>query len=70
MPDKIAAEKMQLLRAFGAEVVVCPTAVTPEHPDSYYSVADRLTATTPKAYQPNQYRNPANPEAHYRSTGP
>ena len=70
MPDKIAGEKMQLLRAYGAEVVVCPTAVAPEHPDSYYSVADRLTASTPGAFQPNQYRNPENPAAHYRTTGP
>jgi cystathionine beta-synthase len=70
MPDKIAAEKMQLLRAYGAEVIVCPTAVAPEHPESYYSVADRVTAATPGAFQPNQYRNPENPAAHYRSTGP
>ena len=70
MPDKIAAEKMQLLRAYGAEVIVCPTAVAPEHPESYYSVADRVTASTPGAFQPNQYRNPENPAAHYRSTGP
>jgi cystathionine beta-synthase len=70
MPDKIASEKIQLLRAFGAEVVVCPTAVAPEHPESYYSVADRLTASTPGAYQPNQYRNEANPRSHERSTGP
>jgi cystathionine beta-synthase len=70
MPDKIAAEKIQLLRAYGAEVVICPTAVAPEHPESYYSVADKLTASTPKAFQPNQYRNPENPASHYRSTGP
>jgi cystathionine beta-synthase len=70
MPDKIASEKMQLLRAYGAEVVVCPTAVAPEHPDSYYSVANRLTASTPKAFQPNQYQNPENPASHYRTTGP
>ena len=70
MPDKIADEKRQLLRAFGAEVVICPTAVAPDHPDSYYSVADRLTAATPGAYQPNQYRNPGNPRAHEASTGP
>ena len=70
MPDKIAAEKMQLLRAYGAEVIVCPTAVAPEHPESYYSVADRVTASTPGAFQPNQYRNPENPASHYRSTGP
>ena len=70
MPDKIASEKVQLLRAYGAEVIICPTAVAPEHPESYYSVADRLTASTPGAFQPNQYRNPENPAAHYRSTGP
>jgi cystathionine beta-synthase len=70
MPDKIAEEKRQLLRAFGAKVVVCPTAVDPEHPDSYYSVADRITAETPGAFQPNQYRNAANPSAHELSTGP
>ena len=70
MPDKIAEEKRQLLRAFGAKVVVCPTAVDPGHPDSYYSVADRITAETPGAFQPNQYRNAANPSAHEMSTGP
>ena len=70
MPDKIAEEKRQLLRAFGAEVIICPTAVDPGHPDSYYSVADRITEATPGAYQPNQYRNAANPSAHERSTGP
>jgi cystathionine beta-synthase len=70
MPDKISEEKRQLLRAFGADVVVCPTAVAPEHPDSYYSVANRLTEETPRAYQPNQYRNPANPRAHETGTGP
>jgi cystathionine beta-synthase len=61
MPDKIANEKVQLLRAFGAEVIVCPTAVAPEHPESYYSVAKRLTASIPGAFQPDQYHNPANP---------
>ncbi|HET9076309.1 MAG TPA: cystathionine beta-synthase [Acidimicrobiales bacterium] len=70
MPDKIAGEKVSLLRAYGAEVVVCPTAVDPDHPDSYYSVARRLTETTPGAFSPDQYSNPANPEAHVRSTGP
>jgi cystathionine beta-synthase len=70
MPDKIAEEKRQLLRAFGAEVVICPTAVAPEHPDSYYSVANRITAATPGAFQPNQYANPGNPSAHEASTGP
>jgi cystathionine beta-synthase len=70
MPDKIAGEKVSLLRAYGAEVVVCPTAVDPEHPDSYYSVARRLTETTPGAFMPNQYANPHNPEAHELTTGP
>ncbi|MGA7416770.1 MAG: pyridoxal-phosphate dependent enzyme, partial [Acidimicrobiales bacterium] len=70
MPDKIADEKRQFLRAFGAEVVICPTAVAPDHPDSYYSVADRLTESTPHAFQPNQYRNAGNPRAHEASTGP
>ena len=70
MPDKIAEEKRQLLRAYGAKVVVCPTAVAPEHPDSYYSVANQITASTPGAFQPNQYHNPDNPRAHERATGP
>jgi cystathionine beta-synthase len=70
MPDKIAEEKRQLLRAYGAKVVVCPTAVAPEHPDSYYSVANQITASTPGAFQPNQYHNPDNPRAHERTTGP
>jgi cystathionine beta-synthase len=70
MPDKIAEEKRQLLRAFGARVVVCPTAVDPDHPESYYSVANRITAETPGAFQPNQYRNAANPSAHELTTGP
>jgi cystathionine beta-synthase len=70
MPDKIAEEKRQLLRAFGAKVVICPTAVPPEHPESYYSVANQITASTPDAYQPSQYHNPNNPKAHEASTGP
>src|SRR5260370_3579650 len=70
MSDKMSDEKVALRRAYGAEVVVCPTAVTPEHPDSYYSVADRLTRETPNAFRPNQYYNPANPDEHERSTGP
>ena len=70
MPDKIASEKVALLRAYGAEVVVCPTAVDPEHPDSYYSVARRLTEATPGAFMPNQYANLHNPLAHQASTGP
>lgn len=70
MPDKIASEKVALLRAYGAEVVVCPTAVDPEHPDSYYSVARRLVESTPGAFMPNQYANKHNPEAHEVTTGP
>jgi cystathionine beta-synthase len=70
MPDKIAEEKRQLLRAYGAKVVICPTAVPPEHPDSYYSVANRITASTPGGFQPNQYHNPDNPRAHEIATGP
>jgi len=70
MPDKMSAEKISLLRAYGAEVVICPTNVERESPQSYYSVADRLTREVPGAFQPNQYFNPRNPEAHYRSTGP
>jgi len=70
MPDKMSQEKIALLRAYGAEVVVCPTTVAPEHPDSYYSVADRLAREIPGAYQPSQYHNPENPISHERSTGP
>ena len=70
MPDKIASEKMQLLRAFGAEVIVCPTAVAPEHPDSYYSFARRLVGSIPGAFQPDQYHNPHNPASHRAGTGP
>src|SRR4051795_4999289 len=70
MPDKMSREKIDLLRAYGAEVVVCPTNVEPESPESYYSVSDRLAAEIPGAFKPNQYFNPANPEAHYRTTGP
>ncbi|MBA3654479.1 MAG: pyridoxal-phosphate dependent enzyme, partial [Actinobacteria bacterium] len=70
MPDKMSAEKIALLRAYGAEVLVCPTAVAPDHPESYYSVANRLASEIPGAYQPNQYHNQANPESHVRTTGP
>src|ERR1051326_8750506 len=70
MPDKMSKEKIDLLRAYGAEVVMAPTDVPPESPQSYYRVADRLAEEIPGAFQPNQYRNAANPEAHYRSTGP
>jgi cystathionine beta-synthase len=70
MPDKMSREKIDTLRAFGAEVVVCPTAVEPDSPQSYYRVADRLTEEIGGAFQPNQYFNSANPQAHYASTGP
>ncbi|MGH9077014.1 MAG: cystathionine beta-synthase [Acidimicrobiales bacterium] len=70
VPDKVAAEKVHLLRAYGAEVVVCPSSVGPDHPESYYCVARRLAATTPGAYQPDQYANAHNPICHERTTGP
>ena len=70
MPDKMSPEKIAVLRAYGAEVVVCPTAVDPDHPDSYYSVSKRLAAEIPGAWNPNQYANPLNPQAHYTTTGP
>src|SRR5690348_8925538 len=70
MPDKMSKEKIDLLRAYGAEVVVTPTDVAADSPQSYYRVADRLAATIPGAFQPNQYFNMANPQAHYESTGP
>lgn len=68
--DKQSREKINLLKALGAEVIVCPTNVEPEDPRSYYSVADKLTAEIPGAYHPNQYENPENPKAHYATTGP
>src|ERR1700758_1397194 len=68
--DKQSREKIDLLKAFGAEVIVCPTAVEPEDPRSYYSVAKKLAREIPNSYYPNQYGNPMNPEAHYRTTGP
>ena len=70
VPDKVAQDKIAVLRAYGAEVVVCPTAVSPDHPDSYYSVSDRLASETPNAWKPDQYSNPNNPDVHYHSTGP
>jgi cystathionine beta-synthase len=70
MPDKMSREKIDLLRAYGAEVVLAPTDVPPDSPQSYYRVADRLTEEIPGAFQPNQYFNPANPRAHYDTTGP
>jgi cystathionine beta-synthase len=70
MPDKMSQEKISLLRAYGAEVVICPYAVAPESPESYYSVSDRLAEEIPGAYKPDQYTNRANPGAHYETTGP
>jgi len=70
MPDKMSREKIDLLRAYGADVVMAPTDVPPHSPLSYYRVADRLTQEIPGGFQPNQYKNPANPQAHYDSTGP
>lgn len=69
-PDKVSNDKQDVLRAYGAEVVVCPTAVPPDHPDSYYSVSDRLVLETPGAWKPDQYSNPAGPQSHYETTGP
>ncbi|GAA4686499.1 cystathionine beta-synthase [Streptomyces youssoufiensis] len=69
-PDKVSTDKINVLRAYGAEVVVCPTAVDPEHPDSYYNVSDRLVREIPGAWKPDQYSNPDNPRSHYESTGP
>jgi cystathionine beta-synthase len=68
-PDKVSEDKRNVLKAYGAEVVVCPTAVAPEHPDSYYNVSDRL-ASQPGAWKPDQYSNPNNPRSHYETTGP
>ena len=70
MPDKMSDEKIRALRAVGAKVVVCPTDVEPEDPRSYYSVSRRIAEETPNAFLANQYHNPSNPEAHYKSTGP
>lgn len=69
-PDKVASDKIAQLRAYGAEVVVCPTSVSPEHPESYYSVSDRLARERPNAWKPDQYHNPNNPQAQYDTTGP
>ena len=69
-PDKVSEDKRNVLRAYGAQVVVCPTAVAPEHPDSYYNVSDRLVAEIDGAWKPNQYANPENPRSHYLGTGP
>ncbi|WP_460795818.1 cystathionine beta-synthase [Nocardioides pacificus] len=68
-PDKVSEDKRNVLKAYGAQVVVCPTAVAPEHPDSYYNVSDRL-ASQPGAWKPDQYSNQENPRSHYETTGP
>jgi cystathionine beta-synthase len=70
MPDKMSQEKIQLLRAFGAKVIITPTAVTPDDPRSYYSVAKKIVTETPNAILANQYHNPENPHSHYLTTGP
>lgn len=70
VPDKVSKEKQDLLRAYGVEVIVTPTEYGPDHPDSYYAVAKRLAGEIEGAFHPDQYRNPANPNAHYETTGP
>ena len=70
MPDKMSAEKINVLKGYGAQVVVCPTAVAPEDPESYYSVSDRLVREIEGAWKPDQYSNPDNPRSHYETTGP
>src|SRR5207247_3797988 len=70
MPDKMSQEKISMLRAYGAEVVICPTAVEHDSPESYYSVSDRLAEEIPGGFKPDQYSNMSNPEAHYLTTGP
>src|SRR5687767_2896708 len=70
LPDKMSSEKVRLLQAYGAEVVITPTSVPPDSPESYNGVADRLAREIPGAWRPNQFMNLANPEVHYRTTGP
>ena len=70
VPDKVSEDKRRVLEAYGARVVVCPTAVEPDHPDSYYSVSDRLVTEIEGAWKPNQYANEHNPRSHYETTGP
>ncbi|HEY0811351.1 MAG TPA: cysteine synthase family protein, partial [Longimicrobiales bacterium] len=70
MPDKMSQEKVRLLKAFGAEVIVTPTAVPPDHPDNYVQTAKRVVAETPGAILADQFFNPINPEVHYNTTGP
>src|SRR5580692_4154466 len=69
-PDKVSGDKVNTMRAYGAEVVVCPTAVAPADVRSYYSVSDRLARDTPGGWKPDQYANPENPRSHYETTGP
>ena len=69
-PDKVAQDKINVLRAYGADVVICPSSVPPAHPESYYSVARRMAGELPGGWQPDQYANPENPASHYHSTGP
>ena len=69
VPDKVSADKINVLKAYGADVVVCPTAVPPEHPESYYNVSDRLVREIDGAWKPDQYSNPNNPQSHYETTG-
>src|SRR3954452_17186429 len=70
LPDKVGEDKRNVLTAYGAEIVVTPTAVAPESPESYYSVSDRLARAIPRAFKPNQYSNPNGPLSHYETTGP
>jgi cystathionine beta-synthase len=70
VPDKMSRDKIDLLKAFGAKVIVTPSNVPPDHPASYVRVAERLARETPRSFMPNQYENPSNPEVHYRTTGP
>ncbi len=69
-PDKVSEDKRNVLKAYGAQVVVCPTAVAPDHPDSYYQTSDRLVRETPGGWKPDQYSNPNGPASHYETTGP
>jgi cystathionine beta-synthase len=69
-PDKVSVDKRNVLKAYGAQVVVCPTALAPEHPDSYYNTSDRLVREIDGAWKPDQYSNPENPRSHYETTGP
>jgi len=70
VPDKMSSEKIDLLKAFGAKVIITPSNVSPDHPASYVKVAERIVRETPNAFMPNQYTNPSNPSAHYQTTGP